>query len=430
MLLLIALFTFILGPANTSFTTVNQVPATTRPGLLAPYTDPVFGTTIIRVTGPTADQKGFRPEYTRLPAINANNQKAVVMGRTNGDYFILDLAGGTTVKVPGIPCGEDPSIVWHRTNPDLLVYFCRNEIRTFQVSNQKTTVMLTLPQYTRIRTKEEGLLSDDWTFGAFFAEKPDGTKEAITVDVIRKNVLAIKPGLASGNWIGSSPSGKYAVIQHGGTTGTRVYDRLLNHLHTLHPDFAHEDFAFDSDGEEVMVWLAKTGPQTQPFQGKSYVIKGRLSDGNVTTILDTKWKWGGHVSGVGSRGRPGWVLVSDYKNIAVHDSPFQNEVFWLKLDGTKVERVAHLRSVVRITNNVKDYYAEPHPVASWDGSLIIFTSNWGETGRYDTYLITGAGPIPAPVPTPTPTPTPTPVPTPPPAPLPPCCRICPTEPVK
>ncbi|HEV8586860.1 MAG TPA: hypothetical protein VGT02_18005 [Methylomirabilota bacterium] len=371
---------------------VYQVPALTRPALGVPMTDPVFGSIVTRVTDPSmGSAEGFRHEYTRLAALSADNTKAVVIQMTGWNYQVLDLATGRLQTIPGIPCGLDPSVTWHRTDPDLLIYFCDNEVRTYRVSTATVTTLAQLTEYTYVWTREEGTVSDDWRYAAVFGRRTTGAMEAAVVDLQTGVVIARNAGIAFGDWIGISPSGQYVVIQHEDATGTRVYDRSLTYLRTLHADATHEDFAVDEDGQDVIVYYAWSNAQTAPFGGRSVVAKARLADGATTELIDTKWQWGGHVSGVGSRGHPGWVLASDYR--APGDpqiAPFQREVFWLKMDGSgQVKRIAHHHSDVAEGGSIgKDYWAEPHPVASWDGSLVLFASTWGDSfTRYDAYTV-------------------------------------------
>lgn len=371
-----------------------QVPNVPRPGLRQPTRDPVFGATVTRVTEPSMGSAvGYRHEYARLAALNANNTRAVLIQMSGWNYQVIELATGKVVgTVPGVPCVQDPSIAWHRTDPDLLIYFCNNEIRTFKVSTNVVTTLMKLTEYTSIDTREEGTVSDDWHYAVFFGHKSGGGTDVVTVDLVARTALARNSSIAFGDWVGMSPSGQYVVIQHDDAAhGTRVYDRSLNYLRTLHPDGTHEDFAIDADGQEVMVWYAWSDGQVSPFGGRSVVAKARLSDGVRTELIDTRWKWAGHVSGVGSRGRPGWILASTYDNPgAANDSPFQREIFWLKLDGSgAVQRLAHHHSDQGSCNADKDYWAEPHAVGSWDGSKVLFASVWGAPPctRYDTYII-------------------------------------------
>src|SRR5262249_14791573 len=73
-----------------------------------------------------------------------------------------------------------------------------------------------------------------------------------------------------------------------------------------------------------------------------------------------------------------------------NDSPFQQEIFWLKMDGSgQVQRLLHHHSIVGSCGSNKDYWAAPHPVPSWDGSRILLASIWGGAAcsRDGAYII-------------------------------------------
>jgi len=186
-----------------------------------------------------------------------------------------------------------------------------------------------------------------------------------------------------------------------------VYDRNMTFVRNLFPVQTHSDFAYDENGDECLVYFAWSGPQIDQFNGESVVAKVRLRDGVRTQLADTHYAWGSHLSGMGTRTKPGWLLISDYKTFHLPAAPaftntsaFQQEIFWLKMDGSgEVKRIAHHHSLQAIFNATasdgttyedKDYWAEPHSVSSWDASAVGFASVWGSyLDHYDFYTVTG-----------------------------------------
>src|SRR5206468_11678059 len=89
---------------------------------------------------------------------------------------------------------------------------------------------------------------------------------------------------------------------------------------------------------------------------------------------------------------------------------FENEVMQFATDGSqRIRRLLHHRSHIDNLSSTSGYWAMPKPTISRDGRFIAFTSNWGNSGRYDLFI---ARIDPAPPVTPTPTPTPIASPTP------------------
>jgi hypothetical protein len=93
-----------------------------------------------------------------------------------------------------------------------------------------------------------------------------------------------------------------------------------------------------------------------------------LRDGSVTEL--TKAGFLSHISTRNLK-RPGWAYVT-YGHYEPNWPPYWSEVVAVKLDGTRVERIAHLHST---------YFgneSEPHAVPSRDGERVVFASDWGE----------------------------------------------------
>jgi hypothetical protein len=213
-----------------------------------------------------------------------------------------------------------------------------------------------------------------------------------------------------------SPSGKYVVVMWSDGKGTLVYDPTLKNKRLLMSAHAHSDFAFDAQGNEVLVYHATEDAQLtelgcpNPPSG-SPIASARLSDGKKTILLgdcnSVDWKpkitgemigwgwWVPHFSGIASRRNRGWVLVSTYCSPGDAQQPFARAIFLLALDGSgTVKHVCHHHSDVALRGDEKNYFAEAHSTSSWDGSLIVFASCWGSPWtRYDCY-IAGTTPIP------------------------------------
>jgi len=60
----------------------------------------------------------------------------------------------------------------------------------------------------------------------------------------------------------------------------------------------------------------------------------------------------------------------------------------IAMDGSqRIRRLFHHRSIVNEQSPGTDgYWAEPKVTISRDGRYIAFTSNWGNSGRYDLFI--------------------------------------------
>jgi hypothetical protein len=66
---------------------------------------------------------------------------------------------------------------------------------------------------------------------------------------------------------------------------------------------------------------------------------------------------------------------------------FENEVIQIAMDGSqRIRRLFHHRSYIDNLSETSGYWAVPKPTISRDGRYIAFTSNWGNSGRYDLFI--------------------------------------------
>jgi hypothetical protein len=388
--------TFLSGQAQVA------VPTTSRPALHKPITDPVFGTTITRITDPsmapgTADKPvlGLRHEYTRYPVASADNSKMATLtlgGTDGGQMEVRDLATGALLHA--IPTDSfDPEVSWHPEDSNLLFYRYKNEVRRLHADSGNSDTIMAFPEYSSIRTREEGRPSDDWRYFAFLGYPTGGgSPHVVVADLNNKSVIARWTDPPSTpDWVGMSPSGSYAVLQFVNGLGTQLYRRDLSPVRQLIAGTPHSDFAYDADGDEVLVYDVVDDAEVAKFSDRAGFATVRFRDGAKKFLLESHYWWAIHISGLASREHPGWALVSTYTTPSSAQHPLGREVFWLPLDGSgDVRRIAHHHSDVTIQGDKKDYWAEPHGSPSWDGSRVFFSSTWGDAyKRYDLYMVTG-----------------------------------------
>ncbi len=381
------------------------VPSISRPPLRSPMVDPVFGSTVTRLTDlsmvpddPTVPTRGIRHEYSRYPALNAGNTLMAVLilgGASRGQHQVRNMATGALVRA--IPRdGLDTEVSWHPTDPNLIFYRYANQVRFYHVDTGQAETVMTFPEYGAIRTREEGRPSDNWRYFAFLGYPPgDWTKADIVVaDLVDRKVVSRWTNVTPlPDWVSMSPSGEYVVVQFVSSLGTRMYRRDdLSYIRTAFPDFSHSDFAIDAAGDDTLVYYAVSSAECADFAGKAGVASARLRDGKKTLLYENHFWWGVHASGMASRTHRGWVLITSYTQPTTVQKPLMRELFWLKMDGSgEVRRIAHHHSDVAIGTTDKDYWAEPHGTSSWDGSVAVFSSVWGVPyGPIDFYKVTGS----------------------------------------
>ena len=351
------------------------------------YVDPVFGTTILRVTG-AADGKSNHNAYSYWPALNRDNTylHAVIGGRPTLCRFDAD-AFRITGKEPLFPKRTPQNTTprwedsfWSGVRPNILFGIEGTRIWSYDVEKKEYALVKDLagelPPGGIIAQMSKSL--NDMVFGFTMKDKGHRSQGCIAwrrdTDkvVLRQDV----PGLDE---VQVDKSGRFCLVKTGkqgkGVIEVKVADLATGRVTDLvdnAPDFApgHSD-----NGHGVVIG-ADNWRNTITFRHLAAPHEHRIA-------LDFKndWSQGLHVSMRADDGD--WALVSLYKaNRNKSSGVFMNELVLAATDGSgRVRRLAHHRSVY------KSYWDSPRACISRDGRFVVYTSNWGVGGRRDVYIL-------------------------------------------
>ena len=405
---------------------VFSIPALGQPPHLVPVHDPIFGTTVTRITGNTGEPisgpgvagrwgADARHVYSKQQPWNADGSLLLVQNRDGGTPSRVILDGTTYLPKIG-PCADDIlyDYRWHPSK-DLrrtMINVDRDglELSWFDVASCVKFRSWTLPFPVDYGIGSgEGNPSNDGRFVALgdgsrmfvvdmdprppFAPWPNRRIGPVyTLLPCSLSVSAPGEDCEIGN-LSISPSGKYVDVKFaGGSSLTqdmhRIFevDPLTLELRPHAMDAAslrcdtfqertdgwiyplkHADMALDpfDNNEDVII-----GGRSCPGSSLGRVVKVRLRDGAVTALTDPDGE--PSVQHVSTRNldRPGWAYVGYYRS---EGKRFSDEIVAVRLDGGGYERLAHKRS-----ESSGCYRCESHPVPSRDGSRILFASNWAE----------------------------------------------------
>jgi hypothetical protein len=363
---------------------LRPAPNVPRPALHQPFVDPVFGTTLVRITDPS-QVKGVnrvRHYYSKMNPFNADESRAILFGG-DGGKVLYDTATWEPVKSLRV-VSSDPEIQWHPSDPHLFYYmdFAGNSpnvraMYRYDIRTDQRTLLRDFSEYDTARARLEGNLDREGRYYALLGYKGKQI-EAFVYDLVKDRVSRRLPvtGKMADDWISVSQSGRYVVLMGGDRS--RVYDIEMNHLRDL-PDgsFGHADLCLTADGRDVMVYDG-ADHQLGPHRNVNMID---LASGKAIALVRIGWKSTPHVS-CRNVDHPGWALISTQGP----DSRYPNhdfEIFWVKLDpSAEVRRVAHHHS----DRENGGYFAEQHAVTNRDGTKIVFASNWGD-GPVASYLI-------------------------------------------
>jgi hypothetical protein len=381
---------------------VKQVPSMAQPAARTPYTDPVFGTCVMRVTDHEKDiasndsSKGLKNEYSRVQSFNADESRILVRG-TSASWYLYDAntlqpLGQLSIR------GTDPR--WDATDPAILYTSDGTRLMSYNVQTKEQKVVHDFAadfpgkKLQAVWTRYEGSPSIDSRYWGLMAEDENWNTVALLVyDKQADRVIATRETPPSDvDSVSISPRGDYflaafmnecnqtADAEH--PCGTMVYDQSLKTGRSLGTHVGHGDFAFDTEGREVFVFQDS---------GTDYISMVDLATGNVTQLTPIDFSHTAislHFSGR-AFGKPGWALVSTTDDNATSFTWMDDQVFALELAANgRVVRLAHDHTLVD-NKQEHDYWAEPHGSVNRNFTKVLFTSNWGQSGTegVDMYMV-------------------------------------------
>lgn len=380
----------------------SDQPAVPQPPPGGQFTDPVFGTTVRRLSA-TADPgdngtTGTVPEYSKAQAWNADGTRLLLHG-TDGSWRMHDGNTLAFVNRPAIPVGDvEPR--WSPTNPDQLTYVLDDSIFRFSVAKNRARRIARFRGLGPLSSGAEQERSADGRYFAVHGPIKEGSRgrfvstRAFVVDLKtgrRGRIRTLRPPRGYRDdfldWVAVTPDGQ-RVVAMWAFYGAVMYTRNWHFVRRLTDWDEHGDFCRTASGRVELVIAHYRSAYNDE------VVEAIPLDGSSRRIL---WKAPAfnlalHISCRNTR-LPGWAFISSYwDGLGQRPGPtaFENEVFALGLDSTEaspvVRRLAHTRMTERA-----DYFDEPHATVRQDGRMVLFASNFGrfvsDPDYDDTYLI-------------------------------------------
>lgn len=392
------------GMSNTLYPFVDMP----MPAVGKPYREPVFNTTITRITdvrngGFPARVTGLTNEYSRYDPLNADATLLLVRG-TDASWHLYGLK---PYRYKGTILGKrgDFSPRWHATDPDILFFVMGTKFYKYHVQRGVKSLVYDFkaryPAATFIKNgKGEGSLdSRYWAFMIvnYDNDKPAGKKrtllDIVTFDAIEKRVIGSlqavtkKSRLKVPRTVTVSMSGKYVLVEY--IPEVQVYNLNWSNGRQLPGSFGHGDLALDKQRRDVFV------AQENDTDHIAMVDLDTLDKTNVMDIPFHSPFGGGvgypgfHISG-NSSDTPGWVLISTYGNAERPSYWSDGVIFLLELSKNgRHWRIAHTYSRTAKGKN-KDYWAEAFATIDRKGKHVFWSSNWGVARKkyVDLYQVT------------------------------------------
>ncbi len=345
---------------------------TVTPSYLEPFTDPLTGNTVTRISDESVfgcDCSQLRHIYAKKQAWNSDGTKIMT-----GGWPAKIIDGNTYEIVSTTYCRS----LWSNTNPDITFDAHSNQLFRRNIVTQEEVILKTFTGYNTVSIGEgEGNLSTDDRYVALIATS--GSQKTILVyDIVNDEIIGTKSvGTVDIDWVSVSQSGEYVVMSgysdgSGANQGIKAYDKFMNNEIHLYSGRPHGDIGYDAQGNEVYI----------AYQGiTGYSLSyARLDNGQkqglfpFTGVTGDRGLYGGHIS-ARNIDRPGWAYVSDQGHPSdVNRYEATREIFAIKLDASQtIERFAKHNSNLNVDNS---YRHQAHAVPNRDGTKVIFASNW------------------------------------------------------
>lgn len=372
------------------------------------FDDPIFGSTVKRLTN--VEGNSNNDEIYAHHWANANGTFA--FHRDTMGMHIIAIATGQKVYT------NQPTGIAHFDNffdaldPDKYYYFSGNNLMRRNLALQTDTVMKVFPAPLQTNGGSLNIQSQN---GQFFTVRYANTNKVWDSlnDIIYSGVVT---PLDLGGWVSITPDANYMVTAAG--PNQEHYSYKIDHVNksisstpinfwTLCGD--HGVLVSATDGKNYFV-----GHECYSI-GAVYRVDISLNQAGRTPaqqqadnklLVPLTWNDSGHFSAISKGPLRDWVFYSNeaYNNTDNFNSStsswyaFKQEIIAMNVLSGEIRRLAHHRSRGLDSN----YSASPRVSCSWDGSVVMWVSNFNKNspfGYADLYVIQSPlGPAPPPPP--------------------------------
>ncbi|MFL6214626.1 MAG: hypothetical protein ACJ74J_12130 [Blastocatellia bacterium] len=355
--------------------------------------DPVFGTTILRVTD-ERDGKSNETPYSYWPSFNKDSTRLYVKSDDQSLLFGFDPDNfGVTTRrklfqrtLPegGYPWADD--VIWSGTDSNTV--YCHAGLRIYSynvVMNNFELVHDFAGQVPGDTIWQMSRSLDDDTF-AFHLKNSRNDYKVVGYAAWKRSANSLYAmNETQVNEVQVDKTGRYLIVTMelpdppppppDSGIEVRVVDLQTKQISDLKdggPDFApgHHDCGRGS--------IVGADNWNNRYTFRQLASPHKF---NTTVSFEKDWSLSGHISLLADD--EGWALVSTFlANKLPNSGVFKNELFLAATDGSeRVRRIAHHHSVYR------DYADTPRANISRDGRFVAFTSNWGSTSRRDVFVV-------------------------------------------
>ena len=357
------------------------------------FIDPVFGTTIMRITDAN-DGDNNHHSYSYWPSFN-KNASLLYISSVGGNPTLYDFDTATfsfsnkramfqsNPLNDGAPNAEDA--IWSGTQNNVMLCHTAQKIYNYNVSTGQYTVIKDFSTvYPDIYLWQMSRSIDDSVFAFTYKENVNYTNVGYISYRVAINQTDTG-NISTLDEVQVDKTGNYLVIKTGNSGPSVIETEILN-LQTGTKEYLTDDAPDFSPGHSDNGSGFVIGSDNW---NNNYTYRNLATPHTSFSVLDfnNDWSLGNHVSMLSDD--ESWMLMSTFVGSTLPSSGiFVDEIFQFTTDGSKsVRRLAHTHSDYLNQNSNNAYWSMPRANISRDGKYILFTSNWGSTTRMDVFVL-------------------------------------------
>jgi hypothetical protein len=375
----------------TSYASIATTPHPTLPAKYASYTDPDFGTKVIRLTDAT-DGNDNHNAYSYWPSFNKDNTRIMIWKSTRAELYsfnpttmaISDLGALFATNAPDGSILDWQDAIWSANDPNT-IYAHANTGAKLWAYNTSTHVYTLVHDFSGDSGWAAGdyinQVSKSMDDNVFAFARKNASYATIGWEVYKVSTNSAVKFVNNSNLdeVQLDKSGNWLVEKYGDSSGDNVWNLSTGTATWLvdgSPDYSpdHSDM-----GNGIIVaaenWQNNTTERSlsSPHSFTNIFVPPPANEGGAL------WQ-DGHISMLMDGDQ--WAFKS-LEYTGTKTGPFLREFFLVATDGSgRVIRFGH-----NYTVNVANYWHNSFGNISRDGRFAIVTSDMGDPNRTDVYII-------------------------------------------
>lgn len=374
-----------------------------KPAVGESYTDPVFGSKVTRITNSDAISSGVaKTLYSTIQAWNSNESRLILYHRGTG-HFLYDGKNYSLIEQLNIAPSDIEQVFWSTAEPDVFYYPNKAIGSTVPTANGSYQLRGNELMKYDVQKRLYQVVKD---FNAQCPNNPITGGNDVQMPALNNEIFGFRCGSqgfvyqVSSDTITSLAGSSSSTAPQTFPSANRSYHqgRILNTTLSTERTLdlgtvsEHSSLGQLQNGNDAYFAVAFDGNnRNRCGDGIGSLVVHDATNGSCRVLVGPANGYpytlsGTHMSALAYK-NPGWVVVSSVGYGTEGDSLLEQELYLANTDpqNPKVCRIAHHRATGR--RGSIGYFAEPHPVLSPSGTRVLFSSDWNNSGKVDTFVI-------------------------------------------